>query len=78
MYAIGKSAQIAKEMQNHNLDILGISECRWTESGKLRLISEELVVYYGQEDGMHWCRVAIMMTKHAESTLMETWQPISD
>ena len=35
MYAMGKSAQIiAKEMQSYNLDILGISECRWVESGK--------------------------------------------
>ena len=32
MYAIGKSAQIAKEMQNFNLDILRISECRWRVS----------------------------------------------
>ena len=41
MHAIGKSAQIAKEMQNYNLDILGISECRWTESGKLKLTKRE-------------------------------------
>ena len=44
MYAIGKSAQIAKEIQNYNLDILGISEWRWTESGKLKLTSGKSVI----------------------------------
>ena len=77
MFAIGKSAQIAKEMQSYNLDILGISECRWAESGKLKLTSGESVIYSVGEDGMHRSGVAIMMSKHAEASLME-WQPISD
>ena len=77
MYAIGKSAQIAKEMQNYNLDISGTSECRWTESGKLKLASGESVIYSGLEDEMHRSGVAIMMSKHAEALLME-WQPIND
>jgi len=63
LYAIGKSAQISKEMQNYNLDILGISECRWTELGKLKLTSGESVIYSEQEDGSHRCGVAIMMSK---------------
>ena len=77
MHMIGKSAQIAKEMQNFNLDILGISKCRWTESGKLKLASGESVIYSGLEDEMHRSGVAIMMSKHAEALLME-WQPIND
>ena len=74
MYVIGKSAQIAKEMQSY---ILEISECRWIESGKLKLTSGESVIYSGREDGMLQSGVAIMMSKHAEASLME-WQPISD
>ena len=77
MHAIGKSAQLAKEMQNYNFDILEISECRWTESGKLKLTSEETVIYSGREDGMHRSGVAIMMSKHAEASLM-VWQPLND
>ena len=60
MYAIGKSAKIAKEMQNYNLDVLAIIECRWTESGKLKLTSGESVIYSGREDEMHRSGVAIM------------------
>ena len=63
-------------MQSYNLDILGISECRWTESGKLKLTSGESVIYSGREDGMHRSGVAIMMSKHEEASLME-WQPIN-
>ena len=29
MYAVGKSAQVAKEMREYNINILRISECRW-------------------------------------------------
>ena len=35
MYSTSKTAQIVKEMGNYKLDILGISECRWTGSGKM-------------------------------------------
>ena len=36
MYSVGKTAQVVKEMQRYNLDILGISECRWFRSGRLK------------------------------------------
>ena len=77
MHMIGKSAQIAKEMQNFNLDILGISKCRWTESGKLKLASGESVIYSGREDGMHRSGVAIMMSKHAEASGPNSAKPIT-
>ena len=44
-YAIGKSAQVSKGMREYSIDILGVSECRWTRSGKLRLSTGETVIY---------------------------------
>ena len=41
MYAVRKSAQVAKEMREYNIDILGIRECRWTGFGKMQLTSGE-------------------------------------
>ena len=35
MYSTSKIAQVIKEIGNYKLDILGISECRWTGSGKI-------------------------------------------
>ena len=34
MFETSKTAQVLKEMQRYNLDILGISECRWTGTGR--------------------------------------------
>ena len=77
MFAIGKTAQIVREMQRNHLDILGISECRWTASGKVKTSTGEIIVYSGREDGHHSNGVAIVMTKEASRSLSE-WIPISD
>lgn len=41
-YQSGKTTEIAPEMRNHNL--LGISETRWTQSGRKRLNSREILL----------------------------------
>jgi len=33
MFETGKTAQVTKEMERYDLDILGVSECRWTGAG---------------------------------------------
>ena len=33
MCSTGKSAQVCREMARYKIEILGISECRWTGSG---------------------------------------------
>ena len=35
MYDTGKLAQVTLEMKRYNIDILGISESRWTGSGRI-------------------------------------------
>ncbi len=77
MYAIGKTAQVAKVMKDYSIDVLGISECRWTGFGKMKLNTGETVIYSGREDGIHREGVAIMMSKLAESALME-WRPVNE
>ncbi|XP_048753558.2 craniofacial development protein 2-like [Ostrea edulis] len=44
IYAAGKLAQITAEMQRYKLHILGISESRWTESGKIRTTTGKTVI----------------------------------
>ena len=48
MYFIGKTAQVhvVNEIHRYNLDILGISECRWTCSGKIRTSTGETTFLY--------------------------------
>ena len=77
MYSVGKTAQVVKEMQRYSLDILGISECRWSGSGRLKTQTGEIILYSGREDNIHQSGVALVMTKQAAGCL-ESWVPVSD
>merc|ERR1711867_362251 len=62
MYAIGKTAQVCSEMRNYRLDVLGVSECRWMEFGKLRTQDGELILFSGSSES-HQHGVAIILGK---------------
>ena len=72
MYEAGKAAQIAAEMRNYKLTILGISEARWTGWGQKRLISGEMVLFSGHEedDAPHTLGVAMMLSRAAQGALI--------
>ena len=46
MFESGKTAQVAREMHNYNLVLLGLCKTRWKQSGKLRLTTGEMVLYF--------------------------------
>jgi len=72
MYETGKIAQVAAEMRNYNLAILGISEARWTGFGQKRLGSGEMLLFSGHEDddAPHTLGVALMLSKSAQGALI--------
>ena len=37
MYTVGKAAQIAREMERYRLDLMGLSEIRWTGAGRIKM-----------------------------------------
>ena len=63
-------------MNNYKIDLLGVSECRWTGSGKLRLNSGETALYSCTEN-THEKGVAITNARKQEKSLIE-WEPASD
>ena len=69
-------AQVIAEVKRYKLDILGISESRWTKSGRMKTTTEETVLYSGREDDSHHAGVAITMKKGMEKYLME-WKPVN-
>ena len=77
LYSIVKSAQLAREMDKYEIDVMGISQCRWMGQGKVKMNTGESVFFSGREDNIHIHGVAIMMTKKAEKALLEC-KPISD
>ena len=42
LYKTGKSAQVAMERDKYGVEVLGLSEVRWTPSGKVTLASAQL------------------------------------
>lgn len=76
MYQTGKLAQITTEMRRYSLHIFGISESRWTGSGKIITPNGESVLYSGREDNQHKEAVAIILRIGAEKSLIE-WKPVN-
>ena len=76
MYEQGRMAQVIAEMKRYKLDILGISESRWSKSGRMKTTTGETVLCSGREDDLHHEGVAIIMKKGMENYLME-WKPVN-
>ena len=74
---LAKTAQVTAEMQRYRISILGVSECRWSGFGRLRIQTGEIILYSGREDDVHQSGVAIVMTRYA-SRCLESWSPVSD
>ncbi|PIK34050.1 hypothetical protein BSL78_29129 [Apostichopus japonicus] len=51
MYATGV---VARERERYNIDILGLSEVRWTGAGKVRLASGDTLLYVGNDNTRCW------------------------
>ena len=73
---LAKLAQVTAEMQRYKLHILGVSESRWTGSGRQTTTTGEAVLYSGREDNQHHEGVAMIPRKGMEKSLLE-WKPVS-
>jgi len=76
MYAIGKTAIVTREMKRYNLDVLGISEVRWTGFGEVKVNTGESILYSGSED-QHHRGVAIILSPETRKSLIK-WNPVSE
>ena len=77
MFQTGKTAQVEREMLLYRIDILGISECRWTGNGSVTTSLGNTIIYSGRKDNDHRQGVAIMMSKAAKRSMIE-WTPINE
>ena len=77
LYQTGRLAQAVKEMTNYNLTMLGVTEARWTGTGRQKLNSGEVVIWSGRQDNNHQAGVALIIGRKYASTLLQ-WKPISE
>lgn len=52
MCSIGKTAQVAKVMEEEKVDLFRNGACRWTGSGKTKLSTGQTDIFSGREDAM--------------------------
>ena len=70
-----RAGQIAKEINEYGIEVLGIGETRWKGTGSVTLQSGEKVVCIGNDE-VQQGGVAIMISARAKGALMEC-TPIS-
>ena len=76
MYVTGKTAIVPREMKNYHLDILGISELRWTGCGEVKVNTGETILYSGSEEQYHR-GVGILLSSETRTCLIK-WNPVSE
>ena len=72
-----ENCSVAREMRNYNIDVLGISECRWAGFGQMRVQRGETLLYSGRDNDAHLSSVAMLLSKKAASCLI-SWSPVND
>lgn len=71
-------AQNTREMNIYKLNLLGITEMRWNESGEHLAPGGELLLYSGKStDARHESETGLIVSKKLKRSLIE-WNPVSD
>ena len=65
----GKLEVVKQEMARVNVDILGISELKWTGMGAFN--SDDHYIYYCGQESLRRNRVAIMVNKRVQNAVLE-------
>ena len=77
MHQTGNLAQVVKEMDKYRMDIIGISETRWTGSRIMKERFGHRVIHSGREDFQDAEGVAIIMSDKVAKALME-WKQLGE
>ena len=64
----GKLEVVKQEMARVNVDILGISELKWTGMGEFN--SDDHYIYYGGQESLRRNGVAIIVNKRVQNTVL--------
>ena len=65
----GKLEVVKQEMARVNIDILGVSELRWTGTGEFN--SDDHYIYYCGQESLRRNGVAIIVTKESEMQYLD-------
>ena len=66
----GKLEVVKQEMARVNVDILGISELKWTGMGEFNSDDHDHYIYYCGQESLRRNRVAIMVNKRVQNAAL--------
>ena len=72
----GKLEVVKQEMVRVNIDILGISELKWTGMGEFN--SDDHYIYYGGQESLRRNRVAIIVNKESNMKYLDTTSKMTE
>ena len=75
LFQCGRLDQVLNEMQKYKLDILGLSEVRWTGQG--RFTSGQFTMLYSGREKDHYQGVGILLSKNTAKALIG-WKPVNE
>ncbi|KAK2723520.1 hypothetical protein QYM36_002004 [Artemia franciscana] len=75
MSQLSKTEQVIKQMIQYKIDILALSEVRWTGMGEKRIDKEHTIIYSGN-DATRDQEVALLLT-NVPAQAMISWTPVS-
>ena len=76
LYQTGKCAQVERERERHNIELLGFSEVRWNTFGRLILNVGQTLPYSENEQDPHEAGVGFMLSKKPCKSLIKC-EPVS-
>ena len=72
-----KAAQVARVMEMNRCEILGLREMSWGGFGRVKLKTEQTLLFSGREDNLHRQGVGILMLGNATKALIY-WKPVNE
>ena len=66
----GKLEVVKQEMARVNVDVLGISEIKWTGMGEFN--SDDHYIYYCRQESLRRNGVAIIVNKRVQNAMLDT------
>ena len=75
LYETGRLPQLFREFQNYKLNVLGISEMRWTESEKMH--DNGMTILYSGHNTCTLTELGLILNNNAAKALIG-WKPVSD
>ncbi|XP_052219701.1 craniofacial development protein 2-like [Dreissena polymorpha] len=77
LYQTRKLAQVVSELNRNNLTLMGVTEARWTDSGKQKVSSGEVIIWSGRTDNDHREGVVVIISKSKANTVLQ-WKPVNE